>query len=1432
MVSVRLSCLGTAYCAAYISPQIPPSCSAVISLHQLVVLDDSQAEGSITLGSLSPASNHSVFCVSVSSSGASTTSYSAMLDMVLSVRTVGAKIITATLQSSAIPSHSLVKNMMELSLNAPPTSPLVITLRLISANAPEDPLLANALFPSTITISTSSSWTKTVSVSVNQLPGGNYSVAVLLGGDEFIARILPSASFRVIPQATESPSPPRVTQVGFTNGGEALLVDFDEFTDLAQLSGAPASNLFACNSLFLFDGMLSSSCEWVHDGRVRVTPREGLPLLGGSFTLLADRLRAQCGLANTAICGSWSTSPSQTMTITAPTSPTLPVVVPTYPPTLGACASFLLGLSASFGSGGRAWSSVNVTAKVFGVADNETENELCSGPLNAFLRDSYRFSPAPAIPRSLLPPDGTVNFHVVLCNFLGGCGEATVAVRVTSQSFPSVLILGGLYRSIVAAEELFVEAVAENVFCPNSTTPNTGGDTAHLEYQWEVFLVLEDQTLELTNLTSISKDPRKLKLSPYSLTVGHTYLTRVSVTNRQTLETASAAVEVFVAEGVPIAIISGASAETLAPNTSMAISSASSSDQNVPTTDHLLCSWSCFQSAPVRSSLCWLTLERTGSSLIVLAPVDSPSLKGVCSTITLQVFDSTANLTRSSDVVSKEVCLVASNALTASILLAGGSVTMNADDKLSLVGLGGAPSSAKGAWSVDDSGVSLADALSPLSQVFTTGGVIQFPLILAPGTLTAKSTSYLVSFALSLGDKTVTASITVNVNSPPSGGQVIVTPLRCVAWVTPVTFSASSFTDPDLPLAYEFSCEVSPESPASILHGRSEVASITSPIPGGQDSLNDTISLMVGVFDSLSASTHFTQEVQAIPSTSQLQSFTRDNSTNADEFHAEIDLHGAALNSISCLDSPDCSSLHRSNCSTTPNTCGSCVEGYVGTNGNDNSECLLVATVSGGWESPPSCHTSLDCGPWSSCIDAKCSQTSQSCPEPSCSGRGDCIFFNSHTGAPLSDCFLGDPNCRAECQCHEGYSGLTCGQTLEELLAELSRTQDLLQSSQDCLQIDDTTRDRVLSWIDTLRSLSHSPYRLSPTSVGLVRNLTVALVDNISSLSEMFHEDLLPLFDILASTALNLTSSTSNASDTAQFFIPWDQVCSTVQGGMEFGQDPIEYLTPSCRVAMRAAGSSSSLLTVPQTELERALNVLSSTVLVEADTTGNLVPGFSVTQSPQAWARTNETCLSDPLRVVVYKDGSPDHHFTAVLQHVVPVVATAVSPPTFDTTCLEGVEGVWEFECVYPNSSATFTISHACDGTSNYLLQTQCPVVTKEPSCMLPDLDPSTGDPLPGDYDCQVTEHNSHNTTCACRFTVEGRSRSRSLATESDDGGSAVTLGVTTKDTIIELPQTKYQMFSSPDAAKDTYPIVVMFGSCWFIALVCLVSIYFKIIPW
>jgi hypothetical protein len=137
------------------------------------------------------------------------------------------------------------------------------------------------------------------------------------------------------------------------------------------------------------------------------------------------------------------------------------------------------------------------------------------------------------------------------------------------------------------------------------------------------------------------------------------------VTNHQTLETASAAVEVFIAEGVPIAIISGASTETLAPNSSMVISSASSSDQNVPTTDHLVSIWSCFQSAPVGSSSCWLTLERTGSSLIVLAPADSPSLSGVCSTITLQVFDSTGNFTRSSDVASKEVCLVASNALTA-----------------------------------------------------------------------------------------------------------------------------------------------------------------------------------------------------------------------------------------------------------------------------------------------------------------------------------------------------------------------------------------------------------------------------------------------------------------------------------------------------------------------------------------------------------------------------------------------------------------------------------------------------------------------------------------------------------------------------------------------------------------------------------------------
>jgi hypothetical protein len=1407
---VGLACPGTAYCAAYPSSATPPSCGAVTAQQQQVSLVGSQLKGEITISALAPASNYCIYCVAISSSGPFMTSYSEMLEGKLTVHTKGIKTVTVTVGSSAIPSGMITENILKVTVNASPREHVVLTFAVLSSTGE---VLPNACFPSSITI-TSSSWTKTTSISLNSLPPGRATVLVRVSSDEYTTRILPTAFVEVNSPTTE-PSQVLLAGAMFTSDGGALEVTFSLSTDRGQMSGSSTSNPFRCDTLFSFIGANSATCEWLDDANVWVTPHKGLLLVGDMFTLLPGRLRPKCTLSNTTICKAWETAPLQSRNVSAPTTLSLPVVLITCPLEIGHCSSLLLDLYSSTGSGGRAWLSYLITVGVSGSG----ADEHYSAVLNSFFEDTYRFSPPTVIPPTLLPPEGRMNFRVVLCNFLSACGVATVSVRVNSQLGLNLQTLGKNYLITTSRAGLALEVVAKNSLCVNNNT--TREDTVNLQYRFEVFALLEDQSLVVTNLSSISSDPRKLKLYPYSLTAGQTYDIKVTVTNLLSGENTSAAVEVLVAQGVLVAMISGASRQTLAPNTTLVICGASSFDENVPTTENMLFHWRCSQSYPTLEENCELVLTPSGNFLQLFAP--SSIDIGTCFQVTLQIFDATGDSVRSSDAVSLEVCIGAPNCPGLSISRSGESIVLNPSQVMTLYGRTQVSVSASVTvvWSTTESSVPLNASLTPVSETFTSNRLIQLPLVLPPDSLVGRLGSYPFILTVDGQGNGPTATISILVNSPPSGGKLDVTPKFGISLVTTYNLVALAFTDLDLPLSNEFRCQVSPESPVTSLQGRSGVASVWSLLPTGVDTNNYTISTSVLVYDSFSAFTTLVVKVRATPSTSQLPPIV--NGTNVDEAKALIDLHGAALNSVSCHNSPNCSFFHRSPCSTTPNTCGSCVEGYVGTNGHDNSECLIATTVSKGVENPPSCQTSTNCAPWSSCVDSTCHQTSQSCIEPTCSGRGVCRFFDSNTGSRLSDCFVGDPYCQAECQCQEGSFGELCDQTFEEYHAQGRRNEDLLSLVQSWFQIDENTLDRAVSWIETFRALSWDSNRLTPTSVDLLRNLTVALLDKVVSL-EIDYENLVLLFHVVESTARNLTSS--NASNTAQFFVPWDQVCSTIQKGMVPGQKPIEYLTKNCQIIVLAADSPSSYLTVPQTALASALNLPSSTILLEADLVGELVPGISVTQYPLAWAQTNETCLSNVLRVST-SNSSRGHHFTVVLQHVELATEVTTSPSTFHTICSKRVEEVRQFVCVYPNSSINHTITHVCNGTSAHLLQTQCPDIVKEVSCILPDRDPSTGAPLPVNYDCQVKEHNPWNTTCLCHSVIGVNGRSLSSQNENDE--TAVTLGVSTRDTMAGLHQTRVQQFDSADDVNSAFSVMIFHFAFWLVVVASLVLIYFDV---
>jgi hypothetical protein len=112
------------------------------------------------------------------------------------------------------------------------------------------------------------------------------------------------------------------------------------------------------------------------------------------------------------------------------------------------------------------------------------------------------------------------------------------------------------------------------------------------------------------------------------------------------------------------------------------------------------------------------------------------------------------------------------------------------------------------------------------------------------------------------------------------------------------------------------------------------------------------------------------------------------------------------MNTISCSFAPNCAKLNRNSCYKKSQTCGNCLNGFIGTIGDSNDLCVNPNTL---------------------CIDGKCktrtdrqldevnpSVLSKDC-HGNCSNNGVCKFINVNSGVVLNRCLLLDPSCSAVC---------------------------------------------------------------------------------------------------------------------------------------------------------------------------------------------------------------------------------------------------------------------------------------------------------------------------------------------------------------------------------------------------------------------------------
>jgi trimeric autotransporter adhesin len=619
---------------------------------------------------------------------------------------------------------------------------------------------------------------------------------------------------------------------------------------------------------------------------------------------------------------------------------------------------------------------------------------------------------------------------------------------------------------------------------------------------------------------------------------------------------------------------------------------------------------------------------------------------------------------------------------------------------------------------------------------------------------------------------------------------------------------------------------------------------VESMLPSGSSSNNFLLDCWVGVYDSLGATSSATVPVEvrfsssssSVSSSSLLEKSTAlmsasdpssSNSAVSESKLQVVSLLSSILNWKDCSLVPTpCSDLNREDCSSTTNTCGSCLSGYLGVTGDDNSLCVDEASFESSMsDSSVGCDLDSDCASWESCVSGMCEMKSKSCKVPDCSGHGECQFVDSESGDRVSSCGLLEMSCEATCFCDADYSGDHCDMSSSEMsdLQEI-RSQMVVGLLSVASDGSDVSEGGLLSVLTSLSSVTRSPSELpldssnsvlevlsvsldqaealkvsyeslssdvlsslnsvamvqvrdgSETSsvdllnllgnfTGFVAGQLVADQSPVDSVSSMFRTRIQPLSFSNSNSASSLTSSSLSTSTSAS-----DSSSSTITSSIPQTKAEIMSKAPSTSFSLTSSPSSTPLEDQGDGTVSLSLVstlVKSSLVDLSSYSSVSSIPNSnSNSNAISSSVGTDSTQLtSNMLRLKMSGSGSSS------ISRIIVVLPTlrSQSYPVYEsdeyvnTTC--GADDFRETAHVCHGALGDVEITHHCDGTAGVIVS-KCPRQSVQPSC-------STAES--SSYRCSVLNYTSISVTCVCELLTEGvGGRHRSLSTLSESGALEV----------------------------------------------------------